>query len=138
MGAGVVFWPKLAREFIQQTVMEIYRRKIPGHVVDFNRHFREASILSPSFSWRRCGQTAVSPRKISVCGAVMASLLMSGRSRRRLRRGRGLLGIVGFFAAAREQAEGRAQQTGQDEFLHGIGLVFECDCSRQKYSELPG
>jgi hypothetical protein len=49
---------------------------------------------------------------------------MSGRSRRRLRRGRGLLGIVGFFAAACEQAEGRAQQTGQDEFLHGMDLFF--------------
>jgi hypothetical protein len=93
---------------------------------------------TPGQHRRRCGQTAEPPRKISVCGAAMASLLMIGRSRRRLWRGRGLLGIVGFFAAACEQAEGRAQQTGQDEFLHRMGLVSECDCSREKYSELPG
>jgi hypothetical protein len=35
-----------------------------------------------------------------------------------------LLGIVALLAAAREQAHGRAQKTGQDEFLHGVSLVL--------------
>jgi hypothetical protein len=71
--------------------------------------------------------------------AGTASVRVRGRRRRSgWRWGRGLLGIIALFAAAREQAQGRAQQTGQDEFLHSLSLVFFSAISTGNNSEPSG